>query len=509
MIHELSDLQSGFDAECDAVVIGSGAGGAVAAANLARAGLSTIVLEAGPRVRPEDMTRYAPHFLARYFWDGGLRLIGGTTQVPSLQGRCLGGSTVVNSAIILKVPNWVRQIWTDETGVTLFQSPEFDRAYERVFERLHVTPTPMSVMGRRNLVVKRALDAVGIRGQPLPRAVVDCQGCADCLTGCAGGHKQSVDRSFLPSAEADGADIYTCAFAERILTRGARAVGVQGRIVDPRGLRPVSRFSVRARHVVVAAGTMQTPVLLLNSGISVRGRVGGTLFAHIGGGLVGIMEEIVDPWIGATQGWGAMSEEIRGMKYEGLWAPPGAIMIRWGDVGRRFMQQLHEVKHATLIAVVYRANVTGRVFARRNGMPRMRIWIPDYEAKVVLRGLKIAADALLKVGARYVHTGLPGVIDEMRNPADTESLMNPKLGAKHLQMTMNHIFGSCPLSANPDQGVVDEWGRVRGVDGLYICDGSIFPSPSGANPQATIMALSDIISRRIGELRADAEGPNT
>jgi choline dehydrogenase-like flavoprotein len=119
-----------------------------------------------------------------------------------------------------------------------------------------------------------------------------------------------------------------------------------------------------------------------------------------------------------------------------------------------------------------------------------------------LRGLKTAADALLNVGARYVHAGIPGVIDEMRDSKDTESFLNPKLGAKHLQMTMNHIFGSCPMSARPDRGVVDERGRVRGTEGLYICDGSIFPSPSGVNPQATIMALSDIISRNLAELRS-------
>ncbi len=361
----------------------------------------------------------------------------------------------------------------------------------------------MAVMGRRNLVVKRALEAAGIPGAALPRAVVGCKGCGDCLTGCAEGNKQSVDRSVLPSAETDGAQIYTCAFAERILMgRGGRVAGVRGSVVDPHGLCPLARFTVRARHVVVSAGTMQTPVLLLNSGIDAGGKVGSTLFAHIGGGLVGMMDEIVDPWIGATQGWGAISQEIRGLKYEGLWAPPSVLMVRWGDVGHKFLERLHEVKHAAVIAVVYRANVTGRVRAKRNGKPNMKIWIPDSEGRVVLRGLKIAADALLKVGARYVHTGIPGVIDEMYDTKDTESLLNPKLGAKQLQMTMNHIFGSCPMSARPGQGAVDEKGRVHGVEGLYVCDGSIFPSPSGVNPQATIMALSDIISRNIAELRS-------
>ena len=109
MIHHLESIRQGFDLSCDVIVVGSGAGGAVAAANFAAAGLKTVVLEAGPQVRNEDMTRDAPRFLARYFWDGGLRLMTGSSAVPCMQGRCLGGSTVSNSAIMYKLPDWVRQ----------------------------------------------------------------------------------------------------------------------------------------------------------------------------------------------------------------------------------------------------------------------------------------------------------------------------------------------------------------------------------------------------------------
>ena len=131
-------------------------------------------------------------------------------------------------------------------------------------------------------------------------------------------------------------------------------------------------------------------------------------------------------------------------------------------------------------------------------MPSMQLFIPDEEARTVFRGLKIGADALLRVGARYVHTGIPGAIDEMRSTKDTESLLAPKLGATHLQMSATHVFGSCRMSK--DGGAVDENGRVRGVDGVYIADASVFPSPSAVNPQATIMALSDVISRRLGDM---------
>ena len=500
MIHGLEAVRAGFDVSADVVVVGSGAGGAVAAANCASAGLRTVIVEAGPQVSPSEMTRDAPRFMARYYWEGGLRMIGGSAQIPTLQARCVGGSTLVNSAILLPLPGWVRSAWHRETGLALFVRPELDAAYERVFERTHTAPTPVTAMGRRNLIVEQALKVAGMRPLPLPRAVVGCEGTADCFTGCAGGRKQSVDRSYLPGAFASGAELFTCAHVESVIMRGRRAIGVSGTVIDPDGFRRVAPFRVRARYVILAAGVLHTPVILQNSHVTANGRVGGTLFSHIGGGMVGIMDEPVDPWVGATQGVGAISDEIPGMKYECLWAPPSVLMVRWGDVGHGFLRRLDEVKNATVIATVYRAAVRGRVRAKRNGMPSMQLYIPDAAARTVFRGLKIGADALLSVGARYVHTGVPGVVDEMRSTADTDSLLSPKLRARHLTMSATHVFGSCRMSRI--DGAVNEHGAVDGTEGLYVADASLFPSPSAVNPQATIMALSDLISRRIAGLRA-------
>ncbi|MCK6551594.1 GMC family oxidoreductase [Myxococcota bacterium] len=497
-LHALDDVRRGFSATADVIVVGSGAGGAVTAANLARAGLKVVVVEAGPEVKATDMTVDAPRFLARYYWEGGLRVIGGTAQIPSMQGRCLGGGTVMNSAIMLPLPAWVRALWATEAGLDFVKEPSFDEHYARVFAATHVTPTPLAVLGRRNEIIRDALAAAGIGGGPLPRAVEDCHGCGSCITGCAGGHKQSTDRSYLPVAREHGAEIFTCAVVERVLTSGARAVGVTGVVVDPFTHERLSPFTVRAPRVVLAAGPVQTPVALLDSGIHVRHTVGATFFAHMGCGIVGIMDEIVDPWIGATQGWGAISSEIPGLKFESLWAPPSLIMVRWGDVGERFLAKLGDVKHATVLALVYRGRVRGRVTSR-GGQPHARLWIPDDEAHVLFRGMKLGADALLAAGARFVHTGTPGTKEEMRAPADTEALLSKQLRARDLAMTANHIFGSCRMTAT-DEGPVDLDGRVRGVDGLWITDASIFPSPSAVNPQATIMALADRISRRIGEL---------
>jgi choline dehydrogenase-like flavoprotein len=503
VIHSLDDVRSGFERSCDAVVVGSGAAGAVAALNLAEAGLDTVVLEAGPRITRAEMNRDGPIFMARYLWEGGLRLIGGNAQIPSMQGRCLGGSTVVNSAIMYKLPDWVRRIWARDDNLDWVLDEALDRAFERVFERTRTQPTPLAVMGRRNLLARDALEAVGIGGEPLPRAVVDCEGCADCLTGCINGRKQSVDLCYLPDAVRHGAEIFTCAQVDRVETAGgtgSKVAGVSGWVVDPRGRRKLARFRVRAPRVVMAAGVLATPCILQQSGINPHRTVGSTLYAHIGGGLMAVMDEVTDPWIGATQGWGAISEDIRGMKFECLWAPSAVLAVRWGGVGEPFLRRLEEIKRATVIALVYRGRVRGRVKAHRNGLPKARLYVPRAEVGVVLRGLKLASDGLLKVGARYVFSGIPGTQDEMRTAADTEALLNPRLRARDLGMTANHVFGSCRMSTDPRRGVVDAAGRVHGVDGLTICDTSIFPSPSAVNPQATVMAMADVITRKLADL---------
>ncbi|MFT6629535.1 MAG: choline dehydrogenase-like flavoprotein [Flavobacteriales bacterium] len=500
MIYGLDDVRQGFDITADAVVIGSGAGGAVAAANLAAAGLKTVLIEAGPHVTEAQMTRDGPAFLSKYYWEGGLRMLTGSGAFPSMAGRCLGGSTVVNSAIMFALPDWVRAAWIREEGLDGLADPALDAAYARVFERTNTAPTPMNAMGKRNLMTRDIMDNAGLPSAPLPRAVKGCKGSGDCLTGCAAGAKQSVDRSYLPNAIRDGLEVYTCSVADKVLTDGTRAVGVTGEVVDPIGRVPLGRWTVRAPRVFVAAGTLQTPVLLQQSGITQRGTVGGTFAAHISSYAVGVMPDVIDPWVGATQGWGAFSDRVQGLKFEALWAPTSLIAAQWGGVGDDFYAMLPDLKHACTIALVYRAKVKGRVTTRRDGMPNAKLWIPKEEMWVVMRELKRVVDSMLDLGGRYVYTGVKGVPRHIRTPEDANALLATRIRPKHVTMTANHTFASCRMSASSDRGAVDPHGKVYGMEGLWLCDASIFPSPSAVNPQATVMALSDVISRRAAEL---------
>ncbi len=499
-VHGLELLRGGYDTSTDVLVIGSGAGGAMAAANFAAAGRQVVVVEAGARLRSRDMSRDAPSFLARNYWEGGLRLIYGTGAIPQMTGRCLGGSTVVNSAIMLKMPDWVRAEWEAEEGIPWLRDGTLDRAYARVFERLKVAPTPMSVMGPKNLRTRDILSAAGVASAPLPRAVSGCQGCGDCITGCPQGAKQSVDLNLLPDAVRDGAQIFTCSEVDRLIFAGGRAVGAEGRVVCPDTHQTTGRFRVRAREVVLAGGVINTPGILLRSGV--RKRVGDRFQMHLSCGAVAVLPDRVDPWVGATQGWGAISPDIRGLKYESLWAAPSLIMVKWGGLGQEWLQQLQDVKHACLVVAVYRGQTDGRVRLRLDGSPGAKLWIPDAEARTMLRGLHRVVGGMFAIGARRVTTSTSGPAAELDHPDQVDRLLDPRMRARDVDMTGNHIFGSVRMSARADRGPVDLDGRVRGVAGLSVMDGSLCPSPTAVNPQATIMAMADVLSRRMADLPA-------
>jgi choline dehydrogenase-like flavoprotein len=503
MIHGIDEVRRGYSLEADAVVVGSGPGGFVAADNLAAAGMKVALLEAGPQVKPEAMTREAPRFLAKHYWEGGLRLVAGNSPNPAMMGRCLGGSSVVNSAIMLPLPHWVRSEWArnDHLGA-LMSSPALDRAFARVFDRTKTQPTPMAVMGRRNLLMKEALEAMGIGGKPLPRAVENCEGCADCITGCHEGRKQSADRAYLPTLLRNGGDVMTCSVVDEVLVENGRAVGVRGHVVDIETWRTTGHFTVRAPRVIMAAGVAHTPHILMNSGLTGGGLVGKTLQVHLTGGGVALMDEVVEPWPGATQGWGAFSPDILGLKYEALWAAPSLIAVNWGAMGAPWLRGLGDVKHSAVFAMVYKGRVSGRVQRWFGGMPRLHIKIPRSEIRVLMRGLKALVDGFLKIGARGVQTTVFGLPERITTPQQAELLLSKRIGPRDCHMTFNHMFGSCRMSADAKRGPVDVDGRLRGIEGVWVADASLFPSPSAVNPQATIMALSDIVSRGIADVAA-------
>jgi choline dehydrogenase-like flavoprotein len=505
MRYELEALRHGFDASADVIVVGSGPGGGVAAANLARAGMKVVLLEAGPEVTPTDMTRDAPRFLARHAWEGGLRAIGGRARVPTLQARCLGGGSVLGGAVMTRLPDWVRRLWIEEDGVDWLRTDALDQAYARVFARLRVRETDRALLGRRSTLLEQAFAAAGLPGAPPARAVVDCVGAGDCATGCFDTRKQTIDRTHVADAEHYGASVYTSAQVERILMHSGRAVGVSGHVVDPDGHASLATFVVRAPRVVLSAGAAQTPALLAYNGLTAHGAVGASLGCHVGFDVFGCFDdEPVEPWVGATSGWSASCPEVPGLELESTWGPLGLVAARFGGLGLELYDALARLGHTTRVGLSYRARMTGAVRPRADGAPRLTVDVPDGEVTAILRGARRVVDALFDVGASAVHLGLAGAPTFARTRAEAHALLDRRWRFAQLETYAHHVFGSCPMSSDLERGAVDPSGRLRDVEGVWVADASVFPSASATHPQATIMAMADVITRRLGELPLDA-----
>jgi choline dehydrogenase-like flavoprotein len=484
---------------CEILVVGSGPGGAVVAKELAERGRDVILLEEGPPFGPADFRQEAGESIHRTLREGGSRATRGNAFLPTMQAIALGGGSLINSAICARAPASVFPAWAERTGVALTRAA-LDPHYERVERHLFVGPTPMDVQGERNLRFKRGCDALGISSEPTHRNVRGCKGSAECFTGCRNGAKQSTDVSYVPAAIRAGARVYTSVRAEQVLVRSRRAVGVRGHVVEPFTGREGHMVEIAAEAVVLAAGCMQTPVILQKSGVE-GPWVGAELQLHPGLALMAIYDEPIDPWKGATQGYHSLHYIEEHMKLEVLWSPPSVLAARLPGVGHDYQQHLlHYDRMAPFDVIIAADHSRGRVRARRRGFdPDLTFHFDQEDVNLIQRGLGILSDICWASGAIGILPGLHGVPEMLSSKQEAGILREKKLHARDLITAANHAFGTTRMSRRPEDGVVDEQGRCHGLENLYVADTGIFPGSPAVNPMLTCMAMADRIAVGIAD----------
>ncbi|MEC9073418.1 MAG: GMC family oxidoreductase N-terminal domain-containing protein, partial [Myxococcota bacterium] len=349
--------------EADYVVVGSGAGGATVAVDLARGGASVALVEAGAWRDPEDY----PHSLY-----GALRdmtdewaslVVRGRALWPLLQARVMGGGTVINSAIVVRTPGDIFQEWTRDHGVG--GDPMADRmwaAQDQLEEELHVSPVPAAAAGRSNELARTGSVAIDAHDHEMHRNVRDCLGTGQCLQGCRANRKQSTNISYIPEVMNRGGTILSCAPVRRVILEGRRAVGVKGRFKHPQTHKTGAEFVVRAkRAVVMAASVTHSPMLLQRSGV--RNKSLGHYFrAHPGSGIFGAYDDEVRSNEGATQGWSSTRfREEHGLKLETLGLPLELAPSRLSGGGALLMERLQEYPHLAMWILAVRAEAVGRI----------------------------------------------------------------------------------------------------------------------------------------------------
>jgi choline dehydrogenase-like flavoprotein len=438
--------------------------------------------------------------MARTLREGGLRATVGTVM-PTMQAICLGGGSLVNSAICNRAPDFVLDRWCERFALKHTSAADLAPHYDAIGEYLGISPTPENVQGRRNLLFREGCRALGVECEPIARNVRGCRGSGECFTGCRARAKQSIDISYVPAAVEHGARVLTSLQVQRVLASGRRASGVEGRVVRPFTGETSNRFRVDAKVVVLAAGCMATPVLLERSGdlANASGQVGANLQFHPGVALMGVFPERTNPQFGATQGYQSLHFLRRGFKLETLWAPPGVLAVRLPGFGFDLKQNLARFPYAAIWDAIASCNRSlGRVRARRGTLdPALSYALHPDDVKILGEAMWVLAQIFFAAGATSVLPGVHRLPDEMFSLAEAEVLRTHDLRASDLTCGGNHVFSTTRMHGDARKGVVDEDGRCHDMDNLYVVDTGILPRSPSVNPMLTVMALAH---RSAGEI---------
>jgi choline dehydrogenase-like flavoprotein len=486
--------------ECDVVVVGSGAGGGVVAGELARAGKRVIVLEKGGYFNEADFTQREGEMLARLYDAGGL-LATKDLGLVILQGSCLGGGTVVNYTTSFHTPDAVRQSWAREHGLPHFTSADFTRHLDAVAQRIHVN-TDHAAPSARDRILIRGLERCGWHHGLLPRDVDGCpqdDACGYCGYGCQRSAKRSTLVTYLQDAADHGASFVVGAEVRRVTRAEGRATGVEALVRVEGAPRPFT-LSVRAKHVVVAAGSIHTPALLLRSGIR-HPALGRHLVLHPATALLGLMDEPVRPWTGALQAhFSDQFADLRdgfGFKFETAPMHPSlaALALPW-ETGAGYRDAMARLPHLTLVGILLRDRFGGRVRVNQAGAPVVDYALSRYDREHLWRAVQEAARLLEEAGAREI--AAPQSVSRWYRPADgsgararwLDQVRAAGLRANQVLMVTFHQMGSCRMGGNRTTSVVNPDNQVWDTTGLHVADASVFPSASGVNPMLTIMGIA-------------------
>ena len=488
------------DLACDVLVIGSGAGGGVIAAELAAEGLDVIVLEEGGYHTTAEFTGESSAMVRKLYRDGGAQLAIGAPPVQFTEGRCVGGSTVVNGGMSWRTPEVILDRWVRTEGMTDCTPAKMDRHFARVEKMITARKQDPGTVGEDNELLKRGAGKLGWETIDNIRNQDHCVGSNNCAFGCPTGAKQSVLLTYVPRALAHGARIYADCKVERIRFHGKRAVGATARVANPNGSGAV-RVDVHASAVFVCAGAIQTPVLLARSGVKPpSGSLGKNLSLHPNTKLVAIFDHDVEGWKGVHQAYQVREFHEEGILFAAVNIPPGVLAMSVPQKGAELGELMRDYKKMVIAGVLCEDETTGRVRALPGGVPLVTYALSDRDAARLVRGTALLAELMFTAGARRVLVPFDGV-PELRSVDDARRLRDRKVKKSGMEVVTVHMMGTAAAGGDPLRHVCDPWGKVHDAEALYVADASLFPTPIGVNPMETIMALATRNAERFLERR--------
>ena len=478
----------------DAVIIGSGAAGATAARVLSRAGWEVVVLEEGSPVNHERLRQDTWSGFRDHWRDAGLQAAEGRSFVPILQGRCVGGTTVINGAIIHRLPEPILETWAQphHFGERLTHD-DLSRVFDELDVALGVAETPEAALGANNRLMRAGTERLGWKGNVIRRNVRGCEGSSRCLQACPTQRKQAMHVSFLPEAGSLGARVHAEAEVTRIDVEGGRALRVHCRSAGRGRGAPGAPLVVEARRaVLLAASAIQSPLLLHASGLAgSSGLCGRRLQGHPGTSVLGLFDTPVRMWQGATQGYESLHFWPERMKLESIAVPLEVLGARLSGFGPGLWRQLEQAPYLAQWGVQIRAHTHGSVHRRwLSGGAKVRFSLRPEDVRLLQTGVRRLAEMMFAAGAKAVFPGVYGLPEVLTSPDQAAAIEDLTPDPRRFHCIMAHLFGTAVAGPDPSTSVTTQDGRVHGVSNLWVVDSSTFPTNIGVNPQHVICAMS-------------------
>jgi choline dehydrogenase-like flavoprotein len=497
VIEKLLERGGDLVESADVCVIGSGAGGAVAAAELATGGRSVVVLEQGHYWTRADFTQREDEMLPRLFEEAGMRQTSDGAYTI-LQGRNVGGSTVHNLCYAFRAPEPILRMWREEHGLVELTPEALAPSFLRVEKNLRVKQIQESELNALNRIIRRGAQKLGYSGFIARHNREGCIGAGYCILGCAYDAKQSMLITYVPRASAAGARIYANARAERIEAEGGRVRRVLGRVVDHDG-RARGSVEVKANVVVLAAGAVASPDLLLRSQLANgSGQVGRNLHLHPSVMLAGFMEESVHAYRGIPQSYyidqfiDLEQDPHRGYILMPITGFPVLAGSSLPGFGREHSARLAKFSRMVGLLALLHDRSAGRVESGRSlAKPSISYRMEEGDRSQLSESLLHIAKVLFAGGAKTVLAPYWRDPLELASGEDLSLLERRGVQEGEIGLASTHPQSTCRMGADSRTSVVNAWGESHEVSGLFLADMSVFPTSLGAPPQLTTAALAD------------------
>ena len=504
MILRHGDYRTTQDFETDVVVVGTGAGGAVCGTELAESGRRVCFVEEGGYHPTSSFNPYLAESIPRLYRDAASTTILGNPPIPYVEGRAVGGSTVINGGMAYRAPPRVLEDWERQTGLSELGPKALEPLFDRVENNVRAAPQLADSVGNDSKLMVEGARRMGWSVSVNRRNQEACVGANSCSLGCPTGAKQSTLVSYLPRALARGANVLTDLRVEELLIEGGRCVGVLGHAIDPLTRQTTYAVRIRGRAVVVACGAVQTPYLLLKHRALRKSRhLGKNFRCHPNAKVLAVFPFDVEAWKGVSQ-----YAQIREFMSEGIlmaenFVPAGALAAHipvHGDEAWELMQRYNQM---VLSGVLVEDSTSGVVSRSFLGLPRIRYDVTALDHRRFLRGVKLLSEMHFALGAEKVL--LPfSTFPVARSVDDLARLDESRVARDALELFTVHLMGTARMGSSPETSVVSPTGEVWDLPGCYVADASLFPTAIGVNPQITIMALATRVAFRLALSRRAA-----